>query len=64
MMRLKTYLAGILIVLSLIASGALAATSDVYRSTPVIARLITAQNGVAPGSRSLAAGLDLTIFEG
>ncbi|MDE4193438.1 protein-disulfide reductase DsbD family protein [Phaeobacter gallaeciensis] len=64
MMRLKTYLAGILTVLSLIASGALAATSDVYRSTPVIARLITAQNGVAPGSRSLAAGLDLTIFEG
>ena len=64
MLRLKTYFVGFLTALSLIASGALAATSDVYRSTPVIARLITAQNGVAPGSRSLAAGLDLTISEG
>lgn len=64
MLRLKTYFVGLLTALSLIASGALAATSDVYRSTPVIARLITAQNGVAPGSRSLAAGLDLTISEG
>lgn len=64
MLRRKTYFVGFLTALSLIASGALAATSDVYRSTPVIARLITAQNGVAPGSRSLAAGLDLTISEG
>lgn len=61
---LKTCLAVLLAALSLIATETFAATSDSHRSTPVVARLITAQNGVAPGSRTLAAGLDLNMAEG
>ena len=40
---LKTCLAVLLAALSLIATETFAATSDSHRSTPVVARLITAQ---------------------
>jgi len=43
---------------------AAAAQSAAYESIALSARLITAEDGVAPGSGTLSAGLDLTIAEG
>jgi len=48
-----------------LASGAAkAATSEPYESNAVTARLIAAQDGVAPEAGALSAGLDLTLADG
>ena len=41
-----------------------AATSDSHKSPALVARLITAENGVAPEATAISGGLDLTISEG
>jgi suppressor for copper-sensitivity B len=41
-----------------------AATSATESSVAVVASLITAENGVAPGASSISAGLDLSMTEG
>ena len=41
--------------------GALAASSETYASDPLSARLITAEDGIAPGSGSLSAGLHVDL---
>jgi len=56
-------LAGVLV--SLFAAGvALAASSDVHEGPATTMRLITAEQGVAPGARSVSAGLHITLEEG
>ncbi len=61
--RLKKLLCALPLLLAL-AQPSLAATSETYESTPVTARLITAQNGVPAGSATLSAGLDLILNDG
>lgn len=45
-------------------SQAIAATSDTFSSTSLTATLISAQDGIPPGTEMLSAGLDLTLTEG
>ena len=61
--RLKRLFCALPLVLA-IAQPSLAATSETYVSTPVTAKLITAQNGVPAGSATLSAGLDLILNDG
>ncbi len=56
-----------LIALAALAAGpgaGIAASSDPHVSTPLQARLVTAEDGVAPGTTGLSAGLDMTLAEG
>jgi suppressor for copper-sensitivity B len=46
------------------AVSATAATSESYVSTPISARLITAEDAVATGARLISAGLELTLSKG
>lgn len=46
------------------AKGASAARSEAFENPAVTARLMTAENGVAPGAGTLSAGLDLELGEG
>ncbi|SMX49735.1 protein-disulfide reductase DsbD family protein [Maliponia aquimaris] len=43
--------------------GAMAASSEEYQSTPLTARLVTAQDGIPGDTRSLSAGLHLKLNE-
>ncbi|WP_305969763.1 MULTISPECIES: protein-disulfide reductase DsbD family protein [Mameliella] len=45
------------------AQGAIAASSDEYQSTPLTARLVTAQDGIPEDAGSLSAGLHLRLNE-
>ena len=45
-------------------TAAAAATSDTYSSTALTARLITAEDGVAPEAGTLSAGLVLEMADG
>jgi len=66
MRRLFGCFARSLIILALFASGqfAYAATSEVATGPAVEARLISVEDGVAPGTRALSLGLDLQLAEG
>jgi len=44
--------------------SAIGATSEFFTSTPVTARLVTAENGVSPQASSISAGLELNLAEG
>jgi len=60
-------LGAIITLLSLLPVGvspARAAQSDAFSNPAVTARLLTAENGVAPGSSTISAGLDLELGEG
>jgi len=43
---------------------AISATSEVFTSTAVTARLIAAENGISPKARSVSAGLELKLAKG
>jgi len=43
---------------------AIAESSDAFLSSPVNAKLIVAQDGIAPGAATISAGLDLELGEG
>lgn len=55
---------GAVVAIILSCSHAWAETSEPFSSPAVTARLITAQNGVAPGNTSLTVGLQLELGEG
>ena len=57
-------IAAALAVASSLAGPARAAVSDAVIEGPVEARLVTAEDGVAPGAATLSAGLQLTLEEG
>lgn len=54
----------LLLILSIFTRGAWAAQSEPFESAPVNARLIVAEEGVAPGAANLSAGLALDLGEG
>lgn len=60
MQNLVKSLAAMLMIV-VFSAPAIAATSDVHRSDPVDAQLISAQNGVAPNANQISAGLHLTL---
>uniref|UniRef100_UPI0040477B9A protein-disulfide reductase DsbD family protein n=1 Tax=Yoonia sp. TaxID=2212373 RepID=UPI0040477B9A len=62
-MSLRTILYALLAI-GLWTTQGMAAATQAYKSSSVEARLITAENGVAPGASALSAGLSLKLSEG
>lgn len=63
---LKTFRSGIIVVVAAVglAAGAQSATSEMFKSPAVTARLIAAQDGVPQNGRTLSAGLHLQLGDG
>ncbi|WP_238367859.1 protein-disulfide reductase DsbD family protein [Mesobacterium pallidum] len=63
MLGLRKFISVLLLAVFFIPQSANAASSEEHRSTPITARLITAQDGIPGDTRSLSAGLHLRLNE-
>jgi len=62
--RLSLLLAQFCVLICISAVSAIAGSSPSYVSDRITARLITAENGVAPNAKTLSAAIEVTLSEG